>query len=156
MKKIIAVFIIIATFFACKKTEKINKMATAEWLIGSWENNLEKGKLLESWEKTNDSTLSGKSFFIKDKDTLNNETIMLAQKGNDLFYIPTVKGQNNDAPVVFKLTHSTTTQLVFENPEHDFPKKITYRQITKDSIVAEISGMDNGKATSETYPMKRK
>jgi hypothetical protein len=157
MKKTTILFLTFLALAACgKKKDKVNKLVAAEWLIGTWENNMEQGRLSETWEKANDSTLNGKSFFIKDKDTLNNETVMLTQKGNDLFYIPTVKGQNNNEPVVFKLTSGNAKQLVFENPHHDFPKKITYTQITKDSLVAEVSGMDNGKQASESYPMKRK
>ena len=45
--------------------------------------------------------------------------------------------------------------MVFENPEHDFPTKITYKKINADSIVAEISGNRNGKQASELFPMKR-
>ncbi|HOZ75922.1 MAG TPA: DUF6265 family protein [Flavobacterium sp.] len=146
------------TIVACKKTENSakDKIKTADWLIGNWENELEQGILSESWEKANDSTFNGKSFFIKDKDTLNNETIVLSQKGDDLFYIPVVQGQNNNEPVVFKMTKADAKQLVFENPKHDFPQKISYTKINNDSIVAAISGVVNGKAESESYPMKRK
>jgi hypothetical protein len=146
------------TIVACKKTENSakDKIKTADWLIGNWENELEQGILSESWEKANDSTFNGKSFFIKDKDTLNNETIVLSQKGDDLFYVPVVQGQNNNEPVVFKMTKADAKQLVFENPKHDFPQKISYTKINNDSIVAAISGVVNGKAESESYPMKRK
>ncbi len=143
---------------SCKKTENHtkDKIKTADWLIGNWENKLEEGTLSETWEKANDSTFNGKSFFIKDKDTLNNETIVLSQKGDALFYIPVVEGQNNNEPVIFKMTKSDLKQLVFENRKHDFPQKISYTKITNDSIVAQISGVVNGKTESESYPMKRK
>lgn len=146
------------TVISCKKTERAEKtqIKLADWLIGNWENEMEQGTLLETWEKANDSTFNGKSYFIKDKDTLNNEVVMLTQKGDELFYIPTVIGQNNNEPVLFKMTKGSAKQLVFENPKHDFPQKIIYTQITKDSLVAEISGMENGKPASERYPMKRK
>ena len=151
-------FVALLTIVSCKKTENSakDKIKTADWLIGNWENQLEQGTLSESWEKANDSTFNGKSFFIKDKDTLNNETIVLSQKGNDLFYIPVVQGQNNNEPVIFKMTKADAKQLVFENPKHDFPQKITYTKITADSIVAAISGVVNGKTEGESYPMKRK
>jgi hypothetical protein len=45
--------------------------------------------------------------------------------------------------------------LVFENPKHDYPKKITYTQITEDSLEAEISGILEGKASSEKFSMKK-
>lgn len=146
------------TTLCCKKAadDAPNQMLKAEWLIGSWQNKNEMGDLSETWEKLNDSVLSGKSYFIKGKDTLFSESVELAQKGADLIYSPKVKGQNNDLPVAFKMTVATANQLTFENPSHDFPNKITYRLVNKDSIVAEISGIQQGKSASETYPMARK
>lgn len=143
---------------ACKKeTEKQpGQIAKAEWLIGSWENKSEFGDLSENWTKVNDSTFQGTSYFIKGKDTLHSETVELSQKGDALIYSPNVKGQNGDLPVAFKMTSATANTLVFENPAHDFPQKISYKMITKDSIVAEISGKQGGKPASEAYPMGRK
>lgn len=151
-------FVAFLTIVSCKENENPakDKIKTADWLIGNWENRLEQGTLSESWEKSNDSTFNGKSFFIKDKDTLNNETIVLSQNGEDLFYIPVVQGQNNNEPVIFTMTKADAKQLVFENPKHDFPQRISYTKITKDSIVATISGVVNGKTKGESYPMKRK
>ena len=156
MKKATALLIVLATLASCKQNEKMNKLKIADWLIGSWENQMEECRLVETWEKVNDSIYSGKSYFIKDKDTLDNEVINLMQKGNDLFYIPTVKGQNNDEPIVFSLTSASATQMVFVNPKHDFPQKITYHKVDNDSLVAEISGNDQGRNATETYPMSRK
>ncbi len=145
-------------FAACaKKAEKQpGQIEKAAWLIGSWENKSEFGTMSENWEKMNDSVYHGTSYFIKDKDTLHSESVELSQKGSDLIYSPNVKGQNSDLPVAFKMTSATANQLVFENPAHDFPQKITYKMITKDSLVAEISGKQGGKPASEAYPMGRK
>ena len=142
----------------CKKaTEKQpGQITKAEWLIGNWENKTENGTLSENWEKVNDSTFHGTSYFIKGTDTLHNETVELSQKGDNLIYSPNVKGQNADLPVAFKMTSATANTLVFENPAHDFPPKISYKMIAKDSIVAEISCMQGGKPASESYPMGRK
>lgn len=143
---------------SCKKEtpKQSGQITKTQWLIGSWENKSEYGTLTENWEKINDSVFHGTSYFIKGKDTLHNETIELAQKGENLVYSPNVKGQNSDLPVVFKMTGATASQVVFENPAHDFPQKISYKLVNKDSIVAEISGIQQGKPASETYPMGRK
>ena len=142
--------------YSCKKSEKINKISAADWLIGTWENKSAQGKLSENWEKLNDSVYIGKSYFIKLKDTLHSESIVLKEIDGDLLYIPTVKGQNNDEPVSFKLTLSTTKQLVFENPKHDYPQKIVYSKINNDSLVATISGLQQGKPTSDNFKMSKK
>jgi len=149
--------LLLLAIVSCKKeetTEK-NQIQTANWLLGKWSTKTAAGDLSESWEQLNDSTFQGKSFFIKGKDTLHFESITLQQKGKQLFYNATVKGQNENKSVTFKLTTKTEKQLVFENPKHDYPQKITYTQINKDSLVASISGVQLGKPSSETFGMKR-
>lgn len=132
--------------------EELNK---AGWLIGGWENNSPEGRAIETWEKKNDSIYAGKSYFIMGKDTVSEESIVLEQHGKQLLYIPTVKDQNEGKPVTFSLTYSTNQQLVFENPQHDFPQKIAYTQITHDSVWIEVSGMVEGKLQAQNYPMTR-
>lgn len=88
-------------------------------------------------------------------DSIPLESIVLKKEGDDIFYIPTVKGQNNDQPVKFKLTSSSANQLVFENPAHDFPQKISYTLETEGSLMAEISGIVNGQQRARKFPMKK-
>lgn len=156
----IASLFLIFTSISCKdkneNASKYEKLATMDWLVGNWENKMPEGDLLESWEKKDDSTFVGKSYFIKGKDTISSESVELIQKGEDLLYIPTVKGQNNDKPVTFKLATTTAMEFVFENPTHDYPQKITYKKVNDTSLVATISGMQQGKVSSESYPMTRK
>ncbi|GGD35510.1 hypothetical protein GCM10011343_26740 [Flavobacterium orientale] len=136
---------------SCQQETTFNELEKANWFLGRWESNTPDGVFSEEWKTENDSVFAAKSFFIKENDTLFSETIRLVQHENDLFYIVTVPNQNEEKPVAFKLTSSTPDYLVFENPEHDFPKKITYKLVKKDSLYAEISG--NGK--SQGFPFKR-
>jgi hypothetical protein len=53
------------------------------------------------------------------------------------------------------LTTAKEKQMVFENPKHDYPKKIIYTQITPDSLVVKISGIQQGKPSSEQFSIKR-
>jgi hypothetical protein len=156
MKKTIVLILIAVVSLSCKKESNENKLKSMEWLLGSWENNAEYGNMQENWKKVNDSVCQGESYFIKGKDTLHSETITLQQKEDQVLYVPTVRGQNNDQPVVFLLTKQTPKQLVFENPNHDYPKKIIYNLITKDSLVATISGTQQGKPSSDSFPMKKR
>ncbi len=157
MFKKITLILLLLAFISCKKENTMTKekIKLAEWLLGKWENNTANGKLSESWEKVNDSLFQAQSYFIKDTDTLHFETISLEQKGEDLHYNSTIKGQNNDKLISFKLKVETESQLIFENPKQDYPQKITYNKITNDSIQIVISGIQKGKPSSETYPMKK-
>lgn len=127
----------------------------ARWLIGHWENRSNERIDFENWTRLNDSTYQGHSESFNGSETISSEQISLQQRGGKLYYIPTVKNQNGGKPVRFALTSSSKNQLVFENPEHDFPQKITYTQITKDSLVAKISGTRKGKQKAIQFPMKR-
>lgn len=156
-RTIISALLLSAIIVSCngKKTQT-RQLSKAEWLIGNWENVSPYGNLSESWQKENDSVYKGQSFFIKGKDTIHAEAIVLAEENGVVNYSPQVKGQNDDKPVDFRMTSATDKQLVFENPAHDFPQKITYTKITNDSLVAEISGKQQGKPASEKFAMKKK
>lgn len=136
-------------------TKQINDIKKAEWLIGTWENRTSKGSIYEMWSKTNDNEFSGKSYMVKEKDTIVFENIRLVQEQGGLFYIPTVKNQNYGLPVRFTAKSISETKLVFENSQHDFPQIISYTKINEDSFVAEISGIKNGQERRQSFSMKR-
>ncbi len=144
--------LILLSIVTIKQTSDFQK---TEWLIGTWENKTARGSIYERWISAEGNLLSGKSYVIGGQDTIVLETIQLVQERGKLFYIPTVKGQNDGFPVHFASKIVTETQLIFENPEHDFPQIISYRKITADSLVAEISGTKNGQEHKQTFPMKR-
>lgn len=143
---------------SCKKAETVekDKIKTADWLLGAWENKSPNGVLTESWQKVNDSTFSATSYFIKEDDTLHSEKITLSQKGEMLLYSATVNGQNNDKAIDFGSTTETENKLVFENPSHDYPQKITYTKGANNTLTAEITGDLRGKKTTERFIMTKK
>lgn len=146
-------------FISCqnKSENKFDKLEKMNWLLGNWENKMHDGVLTERWTKVNDSTFSGTTYFIiNKKDTVHSETIILTQLNDEMVYRPTVKGQNNDEPIDFKLSSESENTFSFENPKHDYPQKIVYKKVNETSLVTTISGMQQGKQNSESYPMKKK
>ncbi|GGF04093.1 DUF6265 family protein [Flavobacterium limi] len=154
----ITLIALIVIFVSCQKKETAerDKIKKADWLIGNWENTSPDGVLTENWKKVNDSTFNAASYFIKGKDTIHFENIVLAQKGEKLTYLATVKGQNDNKTVAFPSTSETDTKLIFENLQHDYPQKITYTKGANNTLTAEISGKLNGKQTTERFIMKKK
>ncbi len=132
-----------------------NPIDKAEWLSGTWANYTSRGTIYESWTKMSTTEMAGKSYVLKDTDTLLLETVQLLYKNDSLRYIVTVPGQNADLPVSFSATKVTDNQLIFENPSHDFPQVISYTRIHTDSLVAEISGRLNEQPAKRLFPMKR-
>ncbi|MDL2141939.1 DUF6265 family protein [Flavobacterium tructae] len=152
----LSVLLIAAVSCQKKDSAEKDKIKVADWLIGNWENKSPEGILTENWQKLNDSTFSAASYFIKEKDTIHLENIVLSQKEETLTYFATVKGQNDDKPVAFQSTAESDKQLVFENPKHDYPQKITYTKGANNTLTAEISGSLNGKPSSEKFVMTKK
>lgn len=157
MKKY-SVLVLIVFILGCNSNskKKFEKLEELSWLQGNWENNLDEGRLVENWTKSNDSMYSGKSFYIQGKDTLHYETIELIQRNEDLFYIPIVKGQNNDEPIEFKLKTQAKTSFVFENKSHDYPQTIEYKKMSDNQLSATVSGSQDGKMSKEVYLLNRK
>lgn len=127
----------------------------AGWLIGTWENKTSKGSIYETWSKINSNEFSGKSYIVKEQDTIVFENIQLVQEQNRLLYIPSVKNQNDGLPVRFTSSAISERKLIFENLNHDFPQVISYTKISVDSLVAEISGTKSGQERRQVFPMKR-
>jgi hypothetical protein len=146
-----------ATLVSCgtKESKKAMLLDKAQWMIGEWSSTSPEGTVVEKWTKHNDSTYLGNASFVVEGDTVNSEIVTLEQKGADLFYVPTIEDQNDGKPVTFKLTESTDSKLVFENPNHDFPQKIAYTKVDADNLVAEISGIIDGEPQSHQFAMQR-
>lgn len=133
-----------------------DELQKAKWLLGEWEKSDSLGILKETWISKDDSTFVGQSYYIQNKkDTLHDEQIELVQDSEHLIYKATVKGENNDAPIPFQMTKDEDSLLVFENPKHDYPQKIQYKLLKNGSLIATVSGKQNGKNSSENYPMNK-
>jgi len=126
------------------------------WFLGRW---IYKGKnetILELWEKKNDSLYTGTSYLTVSKGTVVQEELQLVFSNWNIDYIALPLLINPDSvPVTFALTEFSDSCYVFENPAHDFPQKITYTRISKDSIKAVISGITEGREDSVVFPMAR-
>ena len=73
-------------------------------------------------------------------------------KENAILYTPRF-GQLA-TPVTFRLTKQTGNEVVFENPEHDFPQTILYRR-TGDQLYAAVEGKHKGSQRREEFRSAR-
>jgi hypothetical protein len=127
----------------------------AKRFLGTWENKTSQGSIFETWVQHASLELRGKSYKIKGQDTLVFETIKLIEQNDSLYYEPTVKNQNQGKAVRFKMQSMDEYQVVFENPTHDFPQKISYTFMGQDSLLAEISGQMQGVERRRKFPMRK-
>lgn len=172
MKRKLSLFnlcILVACMLSCNNNKSSSDTTTSEtvsverpreidslhWLIGNWQNISPQGHFQENWKKINDTLFTGEGSLIAGNDTMFYETIRLEQRGTYLYYIAVVRGQNNNEPVSFRLTSYGNHQFIFQNPDHDYPQKITYIHGPGDSLFAEVSGMKDGKSAEEKIALGR-
>ena len=101
MKKKILLAIVGMAIFCSWSMQHSNEIKKVEWLIGTWENKTQRGSIYETWTKVSEVELSGKSYMLKEKDSIIFETIQMLHDQNSSFYIPKVKNKNGDLPVRF-------------------------------------------------------
>lgn len=146
IKKVIAFLLLVTVCSFTLNQDKTANIKSFKWLQGSWQMQTQRGVITEKWIISNDNTLAGKSTLVRaDGTEIQLEKIELVSRTGNYYYIPTVKNQNGERPVEFKITSHNDAGFVAENPQHDFPKRITYTLVNKDSIHAII---DDGTATA--------
>lgn len=151
MKKIVSGIAVVVCFSAFFLTgSKIFKRLYV--LEGTWKMTTKRGAICEEWKKIDDNYLQGKGYMIRGTDTIINERVALTNTKEGILYSSTVEDQNNKEPIAFKMTRAENDVFVFENPVHDFPKRIVYRFVTSDSIHAFVDdGSEAGKRQNFYY-----
>lgn len=135
-------------------TANLDKLS---WVLGNWYMDTPDGIFSEVWVKTNDSLYTGFGIMKTIKgDTAFSEQLKLVANTEGIWYLPTVGDQNNGEEVRFQAQSVTGDDVVFENPQHDFPQKIIYRKLSDSTMLASIEGMQNGKKRREEFSYKRR
>ena len=138
MKKI-TFFITIVIFVSFNQKNNFTNLLQ---LQGSWKMKNNNDIIGEIWTKNNKHQLTSKAYYLKNTDTIFYEHVVLESTSKGIFYSVTAANQNIEQPIDIKLTSSLNNKFVFENPEHDFPRRIVYEFVNSDSIHAFI---DDGK-----------
>ena len=123
----------------------------AMWLQGCWELSTPARSVEEIWTAPKGGGMMGVSRTIRDGKLAEYELIVLREQGEQLAYVAHPSGQ---APATFLSTRVTSSELVFENPAHDFPQQIGYR-LKGDALLAWTSGSQNGKSRRREFRTPR-
>jgi len=122
-----------------------NSLDTARWILGKWVADDGEDSVIEEWRSLGSGTFegSGRTVSRKTGAVVSSESLRLVAMSSAVYYI--AKVSHNAYPVAFSLTACPAGRLVFENPGHDFPKRIVYSMQPDDSINVEVSdGRDQG------------
>lgn len=108
------------------------------WILNTWERtNVRPGNTaFETWQKESASVFTGMGVNLKGSDTTFVEKLRIEIKDDKIYYVADVK--ENATPTYFLMTEITDHGFKSENPDHDFPKVISY-ELKGDDLTAIIS-----------------
>jgi len=125
-------------------------LADISWISGAWQT--EPGgrrEIEEHWTKVAGQSMLGMSRTVAGDKTVEFEYLRIEQRADGIYYVAHPKARYPGTD--FKLTRASATEAVFENPQHDFPKRIIYRKISDDALTASIDGGEGTKSISYAY-----
>jgi hypothetical protein len=145
LKLLIATLILSANL-----TIQTPSIADVSWIAGDWQT-VPGGRrqIEEHWTKAAGGSMMGMSRTVAGDKMVEFEYLRIEQRSDGVYYVahPKARCPGTD----FKLTRASATEAVFENPQHDFPKRITYRKTGDDGLTASIDGGEGSKAMSFTF-----
>ena len=125
------------------------------WIAGDWQTAPGgRTQIEEHWMQPAGGSMLGMSRTVAGGRTAEFEYLRLEQRADGIYYVahPKARCPGTD----FKLTRRSAQEAVFENPQHDFPKRIIYRKNSNGSLTASIDAGEGTKSQSYAYlPMKR-
>lgn len=118
------------------------------FLTGCWRFE-QNGRIVEEhWLAPAGGSLFGVSRTVAGGKTVDFEFLQLRDLPDGLTYIAKPSRQPEAR---FKMTTKTVDEVVFENPQHDFPQRIRYRR-SGESLHARIEGTVDGKPRAIDFP----
>ncbi len=131
--------IILSVMLICFLSACQNNFETdVDFLKGTWK--VENKEQYEVWKYCGKNELKGYSYKIVDKKEHFLETLSIKKEETQIIYSATVPNQNEGETIPFTLNTEIKDYLSFENPEHDFPKKIQYKKISDRELLVEVLG----------------
>lgn len=128
------------------------------WMAGSWISRTKTSEGIEQsseehWTHAAGGTMLGTNRTIVGGKTVSFENLRIEAKPDGTFYLASPNGRQ--PPTAFRLTASGPINAVFENPQHDYPQRISYWLTTDDVLHARVEGARGGKVTAEDFAWQR-
>ena len=126
-------------------------IASLAWLAGTWSGKDPANRAEEIWSAPASGAMHGIGRVTREGRLSSFEFLCVAQRYDGLVYLAMPEGRM--PPTEFPLTQSGEQRAVFENPAHDYPKKLEYRLIADDVLEIVIAG--DAKQRTQTLTLVR-
>lgn len=110
----------------------------------------------EEWNVVGDKHLEGRGYVMSSGDTVFIEQLEIVAQDSALLYRVGLNGSRTRDLVEFRMTSASRNEIVFENPKHDFPKKISYVLQPDSGINVYLSGHEEGQFSEINFSFVRR
>ena len=121
------------------------------WMAGHWVQKNDKEEVQESWLGPRGNTMVATNLTITAGRGASFEFLRIGVKDGKIVYFAMPSGR---PPTEFPLQTMTDSSVVFENPAHDYPTRISYRR-DGDTLIARVEGKRRGSEAFEEWRFAR-
>ncbi len=134
---------------SAQTSAELNRLS---WLAGCWELSTPSRVTQEQWMAPQGGLMLGMSRTVARDTAREYEFLRIEVRNGVPTYVAQPSGQ---AMAAFAATSVSDTAVIFANPAHDFPQRISYRKRGADSLIARIEGERSGQVRGIDFPMGR-
>ncbi len=127
-------FVVVVVIFSM---QVYSQASLADKLAGTWKSN--QGEVYEQWQKLDERHCKGVSWYFQQGLPVIMEYLDLIYDGQSWNLCASVPGQNNGNRVCFS-GKDVLNGYIFENPQHDFPKQISYLFVSENKLSVTVTG----------------
>lgn len=147
MRSVLVLAVVAALSSSAVNAQSAAKIEDVAWLAGCWSIVRADGFTEEFWRPPAGGAMLGVARNIRGDKMTEFEFLSIREVDGKLSYVAIPSRQKE---TVFPLVKFTSSELVFENPTHDFPQRVIYRKVP-DGLFARVEGTINGKLRGEDY-----
>lgn len=128
-------------------------IAQLSWLTGCWQSEGTTRVVREQWMPPAADLMLGMSRIVVRDRAVEFEFMQIRQlESGEIVFTAKPSGQPE---ATFKLVKAETAEVIFENPQHDFPQRVIYRAEGTDTLTGRIEGKLRNEEKAVSFPMKR-
>ena len=130
------------------------KVEDLAWLAGCWEtkNAAKQLSILEQWMVPEGGAMLGMSRTVRGGKMAGYEFLRIVRDDVSVKYVSRLSENTTDTD--FRVVKLSPNEVIFSNPQHDFPQRIIYRR-DGDNLTARIEGTTDGKTRGIDFPYRR-
>lgn len=154
MRSVGLICLLLCTGMCIAGQNKVSKLSDLAGMAGCWERNDKARSMFisEQWMKPAGTSILGMGRTVKNGATIDHEFMRIEERADGLYFVAKPSASNEETE--FKLIRFKPGEVIFENPEHDFPQRVIYK-FDPDKLTGRIEGNNKGKFLAVAFPMVR-